>query len=67
LQRYRWTWAITPTGWITVERVLAAIREAPEEYRVLLDRVRLGKGPRRLLKPNGQLQGVAHMAYAVAA
>jgi len=44
---------LTPAGWIPVERVLAAIREAPEEVRVRLDQVRFGKGPRRLVTPNG--------------
>ena len=44
---------LTPAGWILVERVLAAIREAPEEVRVLLDQVRFGKGPRRLFTADG--------------
>jgi len=45
---------LTPAGWIPVERVLAVIREAPEEYRVLLDQVRFGKTRfRRLLDGDG--------------
>jgi len=44
---------LTPAGWIPVERVLAAIREAPEEHRVLLDQVRFGKGRSSLLKGDG--------------
>jgi len=58
---------LTPAGWIPVERVLAAIREAPEEYRGLLDQVRFGKGPRRLLDKNGKFRGDARAAYGRAA
>ena len=58
---------LTPVGWIPVERVLAAIRETPEEYRVLLDQVRFGKGPRRLLDGNGKFRGDSRAAYGRAA
>ena len=57
---------LTPAGWIPVERVLAVMREAPEEVRVQLDRVRFGKGPSRLLSREGWLRNQAARPYAEA-
>lgn len=45
---------LTPRGWIPVDRVLRAIREAPDEYRTHLDRARFGQGDRSLLTPDGR-------------
>ncbi len=52
---------LTPAGWVPVERVLAAIREAPEEVRVRLDAIRHDRrGPRSLLKSDGQWRSKKH-------
>ncbi len=57
---------LTPAGWIPVERVLAAIREAPEEYRMLLDQVRFGKGRSSLLKGDGHFHNAESRRLAEA-
>ncbi len=58
---------LTPIGWVPEEKLLKAIREAPEEYLGLLDQVRFGKGPRRLLDKNGKFLGGSRAAYGRAA
>ena len=49
---------LTPAGWMAADRIMSAIRSAPQDVRERLDAVRYRRrGRRTLLKPDGQLRG----------